>query len=112
MIKLLLSLLLVLGLGNNVSAHEDIQIYKILAVYNNAHIIEVETLDGAVYTYYQEESTHLTEGMKVIDIDGLLLQCEDNNSYDIEVGEYKVIDVNCNTYLITHDFIITLNEYK
>ena len=111
MMNLLLAVLLLGSFTGGVNG-QQVDVYKVVRVYNNAHTVQVQDTKGNVFEYYQEEQSKLYVNDQVIDVDGLLLQCEDNNSYDIEVGEYKVIDVNCNTYLITHDFIITLNEYK
>lgn len=111
MMELLLAVLLVLGSFTG-GVNSQVDVYKVVSVSNNAHTIYVQDAKGNVFEYYQAEQSQLCVNDQVIDIDGLLLQCEDNNSYDVEIGEYKVIDVNCNTYLITHDFVITLNEYE
>ena len=93
MINLLLAVLVLGSFTGGVNG-QQVDVYKVVSVYNNSHTIQVQDTKGNVFEYYQEKPSKLCINDQVIDVDGLLLQCKDANSYDIIASSLKVFEEN------------------
>ena len=89
------------------SSQGDTEVYKVHKVINSNYV-QIEDTKGNIYDYYQEAETTLKEGMKVIDVDGQLLECKDNNTYSVEIDSYMLIMVQDKIELITPDYIVNI----
>lgn len=83
------------------------EVYKVYKVENN-NCVQVIDVKGNLYNYYQEAATVLQEGMQVIDVDGKLFECKDNNIYNVEMDNYMLIIYQDKLELITHDYIVSI----
>lgn len=79
-------------------------------VYNvvNSNYVQVVDIKGNVYDYYQEATTTLKEGMQVIDVDGQLFECKDNNIYNVEMDNYMLVMHQDKLDLITYTYIVSI----
>ena len=81
--------------------------YKVYDVINSNYV-QIEDTKGNIYDYYQEAATVLQEGMQVIDVDGQLFECKDNNTYNVEMDNYMLIMHYDKLELITPDYIVNI----
>ena len=81
--------------------------YKVHEI-KSEHCIIVEATDGNLYEYYQEQNciSNFKEGNQVIEVDGVLFRCEDNNSYNMQADSQMLILTDADMQIITYDFIV------
>lgn len=83
---------------------ETYKVYEVI----NSHCVQVVDTKGNIYNYYQEAATVLQEGMQVIDVDGQLFECKDNNTYNVEINNYMLTMYQDKLELITHAHIVSI----
>ena len=97
--------IIILVLSSIISTGENTEIYKVINT--TSHSVIVEDTHGNVYSYYQDIVV-VNVNDNVIDIEGQLLRCDDNNlsDYFVDDSNYILSEQENECLLITQDFII------